>query len=331
MKKLLTFLLILVFIVTPVQAAEPTSKYAALEILEPMRGMMMTSVGGHFYAIGRYVDEAEEVYVYGLYKDGKEIYTFDEKWCPRGIVQIKGTIYIALVESIVKYSNGKLTTVADDLPGYIYDMNSNGKDMTIICTAKPGRWGEYLEGTYHIVTTSGKVTQFGSSEVAIDYNYPGTSVNADGDRLARIPFGDNGIKTMRKDGTEYTQRLGDKLDYDEYVVTNIIYYNNCLIANVKGSLVYYDEKNKPHVIMGDMVDGKTDRIYVETWREQPYGALPIQSGTGDKVRIGYVSWWTIGDDGYIYGITVVDRKNLKAFRLKLPESVKKVTTYKKTK
>ena len=155
-------------------------------------------------------------------------------------------------------------------------------------------------------------------------------MNADGDRLAYAEHCGSGVTVQKPDGTEYEQRIKDWLeDYeDDYSVDSVIYYGNCLIASVKGSLVYYDEKNVRHTILGDM---KGDRWWKESYRKQPGGedTWPVKSGTGDKVRLGYVFNWTIGSDGYIYGTTMVRWDVWHIFKLKIPEDIKTVKTYKK--
>lgn len=329
MKKLIAIALCLSLVSCPdfVQAA--TDK-VYLEITDDIQGYVFTRVDKDIYSIDLVYDDMEETYGYVLRKNGDIAYTFNEYWGPRGICQIDGVVYIALVDSVVKYVNGKMVTVLKESEGPIKDMASNGRDIYIECDDDSPKYQSYIEGSFYKVTTKGEATRIKGLEVAIGWHYSDFTVNKSGDRLARVPYLDDGTKVRRMDGTEYFQRVMEEdqphATGGEFTVANLLYYNDCLIANVNGSLVYYDAKNKPHVILGDM---KGDRSYLETWQCQPGDSLPVKSGYGDKVRIGYVDTWFVAEDGYIYGRTMVNYDTYESFKLTLPDFIKKTVTYKK--
>jgi hypothetical protein len=331
MKRACSLLFAIVILISSVTALGATeSKYAYLKVLgeEPIYGYDFTVVDGHYYGISVAYDDMEEEHYYRIKKDGREVYAFEPGGQgPRGIVQVNGTVYVALIDGIYKYSSGKLTLLTDNITGYIHNMTTNGKDMFILCDDdSPADSGAYLEGVYYKVSTKGAVTAIQGDAEAVGYDYIGFSVNKDEDRLARVAFNEDGVTVRRTNGTEYVQRMSDLFDYDDYSVDNVIYYNNCLIANVKGSLVYYDKNGKRQLLMGDMLGSRSDR---ESWSDQALGSMPIETGRGDSVKIGYVLAWTIGDDGYIYGVSMDYYDRSVCFKLTIPDFVKNTTTYKK--
>jgi hypothetical protein len=331
MKKLLSICIVIILLVTPANAS---SQYANLELLDGSYGHYFTVAGGHYYGIRGVYDDMEEIWYYVLLKDGETVlYTFDDEWGPRGIVQVDGIIYVACIDRILKYSGGKVSVLTDDITGYVHAFTTNGNNLYVVCDDdSPANNYSCFEGSYYKVSLKGAVAEIKGSVDTISYNYKQFSVNSSGDRLARIAYVPDhtldGVRVRRMDGVEYTQRVADGNDGD-YPVCNVLYYNDCLLANVNGSIVYYDERNKPHVLLGDMKGG---RCFIDPSAYQPPNSLPIESGSGDKVRIGYVSNWTIGSDGYIYGRAEIEAgQDMIDFKLSIPDYVKKTVTYKKIK
>lgn len=335
MKKLLLVILILVMVIATVPVTASTTQYAKLEIIDGDRltggSAPYTYVDGHYYGLPVGWDDAEEVYTISFARDGVKLFDIDTESMNQGITHIGSTVYVSLCDGVYKYSGGALKLIAKfgEGLGWITDLTTNGKDLYVTCSDDQFR-EEYLSAyqtTFYKVTTDGKVTAYGK-QALFGWLWSSFSFNADGDRMSYAPFRKNNVRIQRSNGVEYIQRSQDSLDYNgSYIVDAVLYYDNCLLANVKGSLVYYDDKNKPHVILGDMKGG----IYARDGTYQPEGSLPVESGSGDKVRIGYVQCWDIGTDGCIYGYTTENYMEDHWFKLTIPDSIKKVKTYKKVK
>ena len=329
MKKFIALILVVLTLSSLVIGfAAPKKEYAKLEILDEdiNYGYGIVKVDKHIYSMSSDYDDMEERSSWLIRKDGKVEYRFPFKLGSlRGIVQIEGEIYVAFPQAIYKYKDKKITLITDKITGYIHTMVANGTDLYTLCDDdSPSRKWRYMEGSYFKVTTKGEVTKIPGAEQAIDYIRQGFSFDTEGENMVRISFRSSSITVRGKGKSEYTQRIGDYLEWDEFSVDNVIYYNNCLIANVKGSLVYYDSTNKRHLLLGDMLGSSMDR---ESYISQAPGSVPIETGEGKDVKIGYVLDWTLGDDGCIYGITQDNYDRKVAFKLTIPDSIQKVTTY----
>jgi hypothetical protein len=331
MKRICAFILVLIMLI-PICFAS-NGNCASLEIINKYYGTDFTVAGGHYWGIGVEFDDLEECFYYTIMKDGNVELTLDSDERIRGICQIDSKVYIATAYGIYRYQNKKLTVLTNNITGYIHELSSNGKDMYVLCdtTYVDNDNPEccFVQGDYYKVDTEGTVTKINGRTVAVAYSYKGFAVSSDGDRMARIAYNQDGIKVRKMDGTEYEQSMKDLMDFEDgYSVDNVIYYNNCLIANVKGSLVCYGADGKRYVTLGDMVGG---RVYREGYGCQKENSVPIKSGSGSEVKIGYVDVWNVGDDGYIYGRTEVEVGKMLTFRISLPKAVKETVTYKKNK
>lgn len=342
MRKILSLLLILIVITSTAAYAQPAptpvptqdsaqkkaneSGKAYLEIID-YPAYIFTTLNGHFYGVQIRYDDREQYYYAVLMEDDKDIYEFREDYNPSSIAQLKGSLYLSLGNTIYKFENGKPKEFAK-LPGIIGEMGTTGEYLYASCIV--GRYGvsNYHSKKFYIISTDGSIYEYPGGEHLTYWCYTGFSVNKDLDRLACLSSDIAGVVIRRDTGKVEIQRTREWWDFpdDDYTVYHVLYYNNCLLANAKGSLVYYDEDNQRQVLLGDM---KGTWIYFESFRCQPGNSAPIKTGLGEEVRLGYVAWWTIGDDGYIYGRTMESWDKYHSFRLAIPDSVKEVVTYKK--
>lgn len=309
-----------------------TEEYASIEIMElggKVGSGIFTVAGGHYYSQDIGYDEREEIVHYYLHKDGEKILEIPGGYGARAILQMEGKVYVVAFDGVYRLSGKRLVKVAEMY--YPYSATSDGHHITLTQSFERFRSVSFngFEGLFHTLDSKERLTQIGSPyKTFIGYPRTLTAANKDLDRIAYCSYLEDGVIIQMNTGDEYTQNKAEIHKYypGDYLVDAVLYYNNCLLINVKSSLVYFDGDNKPHVLIGNMTG---DRFWRDSYLRQAYGSSPVENGVGPDVSTGYVLDWNIGDDGCIYGKSMIDANHSVAFKIRLPEKIKSVETYKK--